>query len=323
MITAVIRTDEHVSDKPPESRTDDYLETCLDKLTQIGDIARDVDADLVIDNGDTFHNKSARENSHLMVSKVIDVHRDYPCPVYQNPGNHDFPYSNVDFVRRQPLQVLFSSGVFNRLDDVTLTDGQECSVRFVGFPYQNDYAESDIDPDRGDEDHLVACAHCYASKTGGDMFGNEPILSYEELKHNSPDGFVFGHWHIDQGIEKWDDAWFMNLGSMTRGSLTEDNLERIPRIGILRVWKEDGVVHHSLDTHQLEVKPPDDIFDLERREELQREQEEMEDFLDTLAEQAETEGTDDLERYISDIEEFDDEVKTRSMEYLRQVREGS
>lgn len=322
MITAVIRTDEHIADTPPESRTDDYLETCLDKLRQIGEIAEDVDADLVIDNGDTFHKKSARENSHMMVSRVIELHEEYPCPIYQVPGNHDFPYSNVEFVRRQPLQVLFSSGVFTRLEDETFSDG-DCSVRFVGYPYKNDYSEDELDPDEGNEDHLVACAHCYASKTGGDMFGSEPILSYEELKDNSPDGFVFGHWHKDQGIETLGDTWFMNLGSMTRGSLTEDNLERIPRVGILRVEKEDGDLNVDLDTRQLEVQPPEEIFDLDRREELQQEKEEMEDFLETLSTQTETKSTDDLENFISDLEGFGDEIKDRSMDYLRRVREES
>jgi len=39
VITLVWRTDAHLADKPPQSRTDDWAETVLDKLRQVGEIA--------------------------------------------------------------------------------------------------------------------------------------------------------------------------------------------------------------------------------------------------------------------------------------------
>jgi DNA repair exonuclease SbcCD nuclease subunit len=75
MISFLVRTDVHINDRPPESRCDDYLETVLGKLKQIGDIAREREVDAVLDNGDFFHNKAASRNSHLLVRKVADLHR--------------------------------------------------------------------------------------------------------------------------------------------------------------------------------------------------------------------------------------------------------
>jgi hypothetical protein len=44
MISLLWRTDVHLSDHTPRSRQDDWAETVLDKLVQVGEIARYLDA---------------------------------------------------------------------------------------------------------------------------------------------------------------------------------------------------------------------------------------------------------------------------------------
>jgi len=198
MISFIIRTDVHINDKPPESRSDDYLETVLGKLGQVGNLARDLKVTAVLDNGDFFHNKSASKNSHHLVKKVSELHRAYPCPVYENPGNHDFPYGNVEYVEKQPLAVLFATGVFQRMDDIRFTDDDGLVVRVVGFPYKVEFTVEEFDIDRKDEDILIVAAHTFASPTGSESFGREKFLSYKELAECSPDIFIFGHYHILQ-----------------------------------------------------------------------------------------------------------------------------
>ena len=70
-ITLVWRSDAHNSDQAPQSRTDNWNETILGKLTQVGDIAREVKADAVLDGGDSFHIKSPSRNSHRMRKRYI------------------------------------------------------------------------------------------------------------------------------------------------------------------------------------------------------------------------------------------------------------
>jgi DNA repair protein SbcD/Mre11 len=319
MISFTVRTDCHVHDKAPQSRIDDYLETCLDKLRQIGEFASSRKCTAVLDNGDFFHAKAATKNSHDMVRKVIEVHREYyPCPVYENPGNHDFPYNNIDYLSRQPLGVLFAAGVFQRMGDLTFTDEEGLKVRVVGFPYKSHFDVSEFDLERGDEDILIVAAHTFASPKGGDIFGNETALSYYDLSSCSPDVYIFGHWHIDQGIQTINGKTFMNLGSMTRGSLTQDNINRIPRFGYIEISKDkQGVVSLHTEAVELKVKPAHEIFDLERHTRLQEEQRDIDQFISSLVLSAGEDEGDDILSTIKSLSNFHEEVRDKAIDYLR------
>lgn len=315
-ISFVIRTDAHVTAHAPASRIDNYLESCLDKLAQIGELAKEVQAAAVLDNGDFFHLKEGSRNPHSMMVSVVETHQAYPCPTYVNPGNHDFPYGQVSYVDKQPLGLLFATGVFKRMSDVTFTEG-DLKVRVVGFPYKVTFTHEEFDLERGDEDILIVCAHTYATPTGGETFGQEVALSYKELAKTSPDVFVFGHLHKDQGIQEVNGKPIFNLGSMTRGSLVEDNLSRIPRVGILSVTKEDGCVKVTTRAHELKVAPASEIFDLQKRDELILETQKMTDYLDQLkrlkTDVAQT--PEDRIRYAS----FSDQVRESALSYLQRV----
>lgn len=316
-IKFTVRTDCHVHDKPPQSRVDDYLQTCLNSLRQIGEFASHKGCDAVLDNGDFFHAKAASKNSHLMVRSVIDLHREvYDCPVYCNPGNHDFPYNNIEYLDRQPLGVLFAAGVFERMYDHTFEDG-DLKVRVVGFPYKRVFTPQEFDLERGDEDVLIVCAHTFASPKGGELFGSEKALSYYDLAETSPDIQIFGHWHIDQGIQTIGGKHFMNLGSMTRGSLVQDNLTRIPRFGYIEITKDDfGVVDIHLEAIELEVPPASEIFDLERHERLKDESQDIEKFIQSLMLQSEDDEGDILGE-ISKLSNFQEEVRQVAISYLQ------
>jgi DNA repair exonuclease SbcCD nuclease subunit len=322
MISFLVRTDVHINDRPPESRCDDYLETVLGKLKQIGDIAREREVDAVLDNGDFFHNKAASRNSHLLVRKVADLHRAYyPCPVYENPGNHDFPYANVDYVEKQPLGVLFSTGIFERMTDHTFEDG-DLKVRVVGFPYKVEFDAFEFDIERGDEDVLIVAAHTYASPTGTESFGKEQFLSYQDLAECTPDVFIFGHLHVDQGIQMVKGKPFFNLGSLTRGSLTNDNLERTPRIGYLRIEKVDGEVEITTEPIPIEVKPSSEVFDLEKHERIKQERKDIDQFIDTLSRSASVDEEDNIRKAIEGLEDFDHDVRNRALRYLEAAAAG-
>lgn len=195
MITLVWRTDVHMADMPPQSRTDDWAATILGKLNQVGDIARDVKANAVLDGGDFFHVKSPTRNSHEMVRRVTEVHAAYPCPVYANVGNHDVKYGSMEYLSESPLAVLFESGVFKRCYDqheaVFVQDGVK--VRVVGIPYHGTKYDMNRFTSlvRQDEDRLVVMVHCLASAKGGTMFEAEDVIGYNQLANLGPDVWCF------------------------------------------------------------------------------------------------------------------------------------
>jgi len=194
-INLVWRSDVHVSDNPPASRVDDWNETLMGKLSQVGEIAREVGAAAVLDGGDFFHIKSPARNAHRTIQRVAAVHAGYPCPVYGNVGNHDCKYGDYAHLPEQPLGVLFETGVFRRCFDEheAVFEADGVKVRVVGIPYHG----TEYDWDRftrikkGDESYLVVMAHVLASKQGGTMFEGEDIIQYAALAELDPDVWCF------------------------------------------------------------------------------------------------------------------------------------
>jgi DNA repair exonuclease SbcCD nuclease subunit len=270
MVPLIFRTDLHLADAPPASRTDDWTATCARKLAEVGEIARQENACAVLDGGDHFHLKSPGRNSHSLVQLDADIHAKYPCPTYGNVGNHDVKYGDMRFLDESPLGVLFSTGVFHRLYDqheAVFTRGG-VKVRVVGIPYHGTKYDMTrlTSIKKGDEDHLVVIAHLLASKAGGSMFEAEDVIRYHDLAGLAPDVWCFGHWHKNQHITRIsDNKWVVNLGSMTRGSLTQDEMARNPAVAVMRFEK------NSFDLREvpLTIVPAKEVFDVAGRVRLE------------------------------------------------------
>ena len=268
MIKLLWRTDVHLSDKTPSKRNGDWTQDVLEKLRWIGEKATEIDANLVLDGGDFFDIKSPQKNSHKLVRSTIEVHKEYPCPTYALVGNHDVKYGKIEFLPEQPLGVLFSSETFipfNEEEVIILEDG-EIKVRIVGIPYHG--VEYDFEKlkslKKGDEDFLLVACHLLARKgKTGSMFEGEDIVGYDFLNQISDvDAWFFGHWHKDQGITRLDNGSIVvNTGSLTRGSLHLDDLDRNPCVVEIRASKE-GLEY---ERHDLPIKPAQDVFKVNQK----------------------------------------------------------
>jgi exonuclease SbcD len=318
------RTDVHLSDHTPRSRTDNWRESILAKLRQVGEIAKDIGAAAVIDGGDFFDIKSPGRNSHNLVREVADLHSDYPCPVYANVGNHDCVYGDIEYLPQQPLGVLFATGVFKRLHDeheiVFKRDfNGKHDVRVVGVPYHGTKYDMDrFKIVKGDEAYLVAACHVLASPRGGTMFENEDIVKYEDLLKLAPDVdvWLFGHWHKDQGItEIAPGKWVVNVGSLSRGALIQDDLDRKP-CAVELGFSADGI---EIVRHDLELPEVEDIFDLDGRQKAEMRETVMESFVASLSKtlnlDQEGQSLDDVVR----ASEVPDIVRERALSYLEQA----
>ncbi len=320
MIRFVTRTDVHLSDIPPKSRTDDWMDTLLRKLRQVGRIADEVNANAVLDNGDFFNIKSPTRTSHAAIRKVAEVQREYPCPTYGNIGNHDCVYGDYAYLGQQPLGVLFSTGVVKRCYDeheAVFMDDEGLSARVTGIPYHG--SEYDLDRFRAQkkkgEDYLMVMAHVLASPSGGSMFKGEDIVKYDDLLSLAPDVDVwfFGHWHKDQGItEIAPGKWVVNIGSLSRGSLAQDNLDRKPGCGIV-TFSRKGI---EVDRRDLDVLPAKDVFDIESRVREETRAATMDAFVDSL--RATLTAAEKHLTLEQKVEETDvaQEVRERALEYL-------
>jgi len=321
MITLVWRTDAHLAEQAPESRTDDWAETILGKLIQVGEIAREVNANAVIDGGDFFHIKTPSRTPHKLIQRIAAVHESYPCPVYGTVGNHDVKYGDIAYLDESPLGVLFKTGVFRMLDEQGVVlqpmpeQGRrsEMKVRIVAVPYHG----TTYDMNRlttiikEGEEYLVVAAHLLASQAGGEMFGGEDIVSYGNLLNLDPDVWCFGHWHKNQGVVELGGKHFVNVGSLSRGALSEDEVKRVPEVVILR-FDEDGI---RTERRQLDVRPAAEVFDIEGRVRQQARTMTVDGFVDSIKASF---ATKDRLSLLNEIRNTDmpDEVRQRVIEYL-------
>ena len=319
-INLVWRTDVHLSDRAPSSRTDDWADAVFDKLGQVRDLAREVNAAAILDGGDFFHIKSPTRNSHALVHRTAEHHAKYPCPVFCTPGNHDAVYGDYSFLPQQPLGVLFSTGVFNRLYDEheARFESNGVTVRVVGIPYHGTSYDMErfTSIEKGDEDILICVAHVLASHKGGTMFEGEDIIKYADLLDTAPDVFLFGHWHKNQGVEEIGSKQFVNIGSLTRGSLSQDNLDRVPAAAVLRCTS-DGV---KVEVVPLNVRPAEDVFDVEGRERQVKRQVEMDSFVTAIRDALQPpEDGETLAEAVTGMDNVPNEIRERALACLERA----
>lgn len=317
-VKLIWRTDVHISDRGPMSRTDNWTETVLDKLTQVRDIAKDRGAHGVIDGGDFFHEKSPRKCSHSLIRKIAELHKTYPCPVWANVGNHDCIRGDIANLPKQPLEVLFSTGVFKRNynEHEAWFDIGGVTVRVVGVPYHGTTYDMDrlLNIPRKGEDWLFVSGHLLASPAGGSMFGAEDIVSYKDLVNGTADLYAFGHSHADQGVRQIsDDKFVINVGSLTRGSLSDDEIRRKPKIVYIEFSKES----FKLEEVEMKVQDPSEIFDIVGRVKEESRSLVVEQFVEKISKSFSSESKSPLEDTVESLN-VSNEVKERALQYLEE-----
>jgi len=325
MIRLLWRTDVHYADQTPSSRTDDWVETVGDKLRQVGQIAKDKGCAAVLDGGDFFNNKFPTRTSHNLISKISKLHEGYPCPVYANVGNHDCRQSQIDNLDEGPLGVLFSAGVFKRCYDhheAVFTDYAR-TVRVVGIPYHGPFYDLErFRIKKGTEDYLVVMAHVLASPQGGSMFKSEDIIKYDQLLELCPDVDVwnFGHWHKDQGItEIAPNKWVVNIGSLTRGTLAQDDIERQPSVVCMSFGTPGLGGRVELEKIPLVIRKAEEVFDLTKRTKEEAREMVVDAFVESIQKDLQAKSDKPFKEIVQSMGTIPDKVRERTLEYIERA----
>ena len=320
-LTFITANDPHISDVNPRSRVDDFKASILNKLMQVGAVCRELNVDGAILTGDLFNLKRPVQNSHGLVRELVKVFRSFNCPIYMVEGNHDLWANNVDSVEEQPLGVLFEDGTLIRMrEHIIEEDGVKVSL--VGVPYAENLDLSTLKfPPKNDCIAQICAMHIYAAPVPGMLF-KERIYGYREFVDLGPDAFIFGHYHLDQGIRHEKGKLFVNIGSISRGTLTDERLDHHPQMAVLTVTHKDKKTTIEAKAIKLKVKPAAEIFDLKRREEEQKESKEIELFVDKLVAESITTASVDQEKSIEDIIKdvnAAQEVKDRVLHFIHEA----
>ena len=270
--------DTHISDVNPRSRTDNFKETILGKLDQLRILANKLEVDAVLSVGDLYNLKNPSKNSHDLNRELIELFKKFKCPVYAIPGNHDLTADDLDTITAQPISVLFASGAVKNLTH-EIIEKKELKVSLIGIPFIKHFDPKRIKiPPKGDAAAQICVMHVYAGPTAGNLF-KERLFGYDELSVLGSDVYVIGHYHEDQGIEWIDKKCFINLGSISRGSLTEERADHKPKFGFIKI-NENGITAESIPVG---IKPPEEVFDLQKRDEEKKVGLEIQKFVEHLA----------------------------------------
>lgn len=307
-------SDEHLADLSPAFRKDDYRAAVLTKLEWQGTLAARVGARAFLRGGDFFHVKPANKTTMATMSLAAGIHRRYPCPTFSTVGNHDMSYNDLATVPGQPLGVMFSSGVFTPLHETVFESGS-MKVRVIGVDYTPDLdheALADLVRKRPDDQYVVAVVHALAAMAPPEKiqtFFDERVFDYRDLAFDGcPDVYVFGHYHKDQGVVDHLGTKFVNLGALTRGSLVFENLDRKPKMSSIR-FDSRGV---SVEEHVVPHRDASEVFDLDRKKQLDKERRSIQDFITLIRSDQEIAGAKtykDKLAYIRNSPEYPDDLK--------------
>lgn len=279
-------TDIHISSVNPSSRKGNFEKDILDKLEQIKDIGKEIGASFFISGGDLFNLKAPMRNPHGLNTRLINLFKTFPAPIYTTEGNHDLRQDSYETFEDQPLNVIYSSDALIQARNIRKTvDGITFRIRSIPFEEKPDL--SSIEHAGSDVDLSIFILHLYATKNGGMLFKSK-LYSYEEIGDLMDDVFVLGHYHVDQGIEilteKGKPQHFINVGAISRGTLSDEDVKRNPKIAVVTVTKDEGKISIETSVIRLKVKSPEEVFDLVVHEREKKEQEEAKKFIEKLKE---------------------------------------
>lgn len=277
-------TDVHLSSVNPSSRKGSYERDIFEKLEQIKKIGEKLEVNFFICAGDLFNLKAPMRNPHALNSRIINLFKSFPAPIYATEGNHDLRQDSYETFDEQPLNVIYSSDALIQARNIRRTINN-ITFRIRSIPFQEEPDLSLIEHAGDDVDLSIFILHLYATLEGGMLFKTK-LFSYYDIAKLMDDVFVMGHYHIDQGIETITEngkpQHFINVGAISRGSLSEEDTNRHPKAALVTITKTDGKISIASDTLLLKVKPAAEIFDLVVHEREKKEQKEAQEFVAKL-----------------------------------------
>lgn len=272
--------DIHMSDRPPSSATESYGDDLVQMLLWIADYANKIEADAVVWAGDIFHHKQPSRTSHATVLRMIEVVQYYQAhglDLRIVVGNHDISNDVLDSVReKQPLGVLLES------TGATELVGWHESLPLYGVPWQQRWHHEGVVDEafenwRG-EMHMegnrprLAVTHAPIIPPSEDKELYETLSVDDIAEAMDHTGFLYyGHIHEDHGIWEHGGVTFANVGALSRGSLTEYNVNRKIQVAL---WTEEGFT-----AIEVPHKPASEVLRIEEVMEERGEKLSLDNFL--------------------------------------------
>ena len=282
--------DVHIADVAPSTRKDDYRNVVLGKLKFIIDQVNQAgDYQAVLFLGDLFHKKVPFHNSHSLISSLIKIFEGCTCPIYIVPGNHDI-HGNMSTFENQPLNVLIQAGVVKMLSNQNpvLFNWGNVTVSLNGVPFSplldsknsaSLYSLNHLD----EADVKISMFHQMVLPDDKKFFAD--YINFEDLANVNCDVVLCGHYHegFNPSCVYENGKFFVNPGSITRGTALQANLEKSPKFTTLFIEKVNGATTVRCEDQEIPFVKSDEVFDFTVIDRNQKKKD-MHEFMDGLSE---------------------------------------
>jgi hypothetical protein len=192
--------------------------------------------------------------------------------------------------------VVFASGAITMLDG--WAEDEEHPI--YGVPWLMTYDDVNVDEALQQyrvydvhAPHRLVVTHAPLYPPGRELpYENYPAADWADAMGNT--GTVhYGHVHEPHGCYRVNSVTFSNCGALSRGSLTESNLNRTPSVAI---WDSTtGLISH----HELRAKPASEVFRLAEAMEKRAAGVTLNTFLDAVeATQLDVTSTDSVVQHV-------------------------
>lgn len=304
-------SDLHFTDKIPENRKVGYLEQICDKFVQILELTdKYTDTGILLVGGDFFD--SARI-PYFVTRKIIKILRHSTVEVFAVPGQHDLRYHKSG-LNNTPLGVLISTGLVELI--LNNKELELEGVTFVGAGW-NEKPEVKAD---------CILTHQTITKVDPLYPGEDESSNAAQVlnRHKWAKCIISGDNH-KMFIHKNKRQTLVNCGSIVRSA--KDQIEYVPHLHII----DTKSTPWGVESIPLDVLPSDQVFDfnkiekIERNEEAKKEREkDLEEFISALSE-ADLEKPEFVSILVKVIEKINpnDEVKNLINEIMEEVEHGS
>lgn len=318
---AIEVNDPHLAANPPPAFKVDYLAYVLGQIEQVLRAAEKLNVDAILWGGDIFHLKEPRHNPLWLIAKTITMLASAAQTAklvhLGIAGNHDIKHGSLEAgLYGSPLDVVLESRQMQLLDKrefLFISENQK--TRIAGGSYSHGRAEHILQKKKDGADTLITLGHFWLGTQTGEFFG-EALYGHDAFKDCETDILCVGHHHEDKGVHRVHNKWFVSQGSIGITGAHPHDLQRRPAAALIEIQ------HGKTDVRVLRTKliPVEDLIDLKVREELKKEKEKVDEFIEFLS-QAQLEGS-SPEELVTELAPSE-LVREKTQEYLTRAEQGS
>ncbi|KXZ40587.1 DNA repair exonuclease SbcCD nuclease subunit [Alkalithermobacter thermoalcaliphilus JW-YL-7 = DSM 7308] len=322
VIRTLFFTDVHVTGRNPRSRKDNFLETVIDKLSQVADIAKQKNCDFVLFGGDLFDSPSISDNVSGKCAKVLRKFE----RLIGIAGNHDLFGNNIDNIKSTRLGLFEKAGLIDLLykGEKLIVKKNDLKLQITGTPshfgidgedFEDDYIVKDVDKGVDKAIHMV---HGMLMEKSINPHIN--VVTFSDILETKADLTLSGHYHKGFNPVCINGKYFANPGSLSRVSADISELKR--KVGVLYIEVSKSDIY--LEFIPLRQQDGYEVLDRSLIEKGKLKEIKMQEFLREIKSTSDIESADieNIVKKIASNENLSKEVVDYALDKLSKAHEN-